>query len=88
MDADLDTMALLVSELTTNSVVHARTPFTVTISAGVRVVRVEVSDGTSSPPERTAYGMGLRVTDEVASAWGWHPTPTGKAVWFEVPATP
>jgi hypothetical protein len=82
---DVDAVALLVSELTTNAVVHAGTSFTVTISASDRSLRVEVSDGSGDPPVRTAHGMGLRVTDDVVSSWGWHPRAAGKTVWFEVP---
>ncbi len=85
---DVDAIALVVSELTTNAVVHARTQLNVTISAGARSVRVEVEDGSMRPPERTAHGMGLRVADDVASAWGWHPIASGKIVWVEVPVGP
>jgi anti-sigma regulatory factor (Ser/Thr protein kinase) len=82
---DVDSIALVVSELTTNAVVHAKSSFDVTISAGDHAVRVEVNDASSEAPVRTAHGMGLRVTDDVASSWGWHPTGTGKTVWFEMP---
>jgi anti-sigma regulatory factor (Ser/Thr protein kinase) len=85
---DVDAVVLLVSELTTNAVVHAKTPFTVTVRTGDAVVRVDVEDGSAGAPERTAYGMGLRVTDDVASSWGWHPTGGGKSVWFEVVGEP
>jgi len=85
-DFDVDAVGLLVSELTTNAVVHARTSFAVTVSVSVRALRVEVTDDSDVPPERTAYGIGLRVTDEVAGAWGWLPTTTGKTIWFELPA--
>jgi len=82
---DVDAITLVVSELTTNAVVHARTSFVVSISAGDRSVRVEVEDGSTHPPERTPRGVGLRVTDDVASAWGWYPTAVGKTVWVELP---
>jgi anti-sigma regulatory factor (Ser/Thr protein kinase) len=82
---DVDSIALVVSELTSNAVVHAKSPFDVTISAGDRAVRVEIDDASSEAPVRTAHGMGLRVTDDVASSWGWHPTAMGKTVWFEMP---
>ena len=84
-EVDVDAVALLVSELTTNAVVHARTPFTVTVSVSIRALRIEVGDASDVPPERTAYGMGLRVTDAVSSAWGWLPRTTGKTIWFELP---
>jgi len=82
---DVDSIALVVSELATNAVVHAKSPFDVTISAGDVAVRVEVRDESSDAPERTTHGMGLRLTDDIASCWGWHPTASGKSVWFEMP---
>jgi anti-sigma regulatory factor (Ser/Thr protein kinase) len=87
-DVDVDAVALVVSELTTNAVVHAKTPFTVVVMMSDEVVRIEVEDGSGDPPERTSRGMGLRVTDDVAWSWGWHPTPSGKTVWFEVIGEP
>jgi anti-sigma regulatory factor (Ser/Thr protein kinase) len=87
-DVDVDAVALLVSELATNAVVHAKTPFTVVVRTTDASVRIEVEDGSDDPPERTSRGMGLRVTDDVASSWGWHPVPDGKAVWFEVVGEP
>jgi hypothetical protein len=29
---------------------------------------------------------GLALVDGLSSAWGWEPIPTGKLVWFELPA--
>ena len=94
--ADAEDVALLVSELATNAVMHARTPFEVTVvPIGVGGVRVEVADGSSSPPRlgddggpwtsgRGGGGRGLVMLDAIASRWGVAPSDSGKRVWFEL----
>ena len=85
-----DEVTLLVSELASNAVRHAGTPFTVGLGCDGSVVRVEVSDGSSAlpepsvPPLEAVTGRGLMIVDALATRWGVEPTPTGKTVWFEV----
>lgn len=87
---DVDTAVLLVSELVTNAVLHARSPFSVLVEEASDVVRVEVRDGSPVPPRMhrfsatSATGRGLRLLDRLARAWGVEATPNGKCVWFEV----
>ncbi len=83
---------LLVSELATNAVLHARSEFSVTVWAMRRHVRVEVTDGNSRVPVVSAVpldahsGRGLLLLQSLASAWGVDRTnDTGKTIWFEVP---
>ncbi|MFF3907592.1 ATP-binding protein [Streptomyces sp. NPDC001848] len=88
-----DVAALLVSELVTNSMRHARGPI------GVRLVRavgpvptllVEVSDPLPDfPRERRARsdeedGRGLQLVAHSSRRWGTRPADTGKTVWFEL----
>lgn len=80
---------LLVSELATNVIRHAATPFTVDVSAG-DPVRVVVSDGvavdlraTPTPDDATS-GRGLLILDALAHRWGVERTESGKEVWFEL----
>lgn len=82
---------LMVSELATNAVLHARSPFTVTlIRRGCRL-RVEVFDDNSRlptfslvPPDASS-GRGLTLVQALAGAWGVEThVESGKAVWFEV----
>ena len=81
---------LLVSELVTNAVVHARTRVRVTASADAHWVRVEVEDrGPGHPTVRPrspgiGTGGGLRLVDKLATDWGTTPYPTHKVVWFEI----
>lgn len=85
-----DEVTLLVSELASNAVRHADTPFSVTISCDGSLVRVEVSDGSPElpvpqvPPAEAITGRGLLIVDALAGRWGVESTPTGKTVWFEL----
>jgi signal transduction histidine kinase len=74
--ADPEAVALLTSELVSNAVRHARTPFTVTVEAAPDVVRVAVADDDQTRPrpawpDPTAeHGRGLRLVGRLAHAWG------------------
>ena len=90
--ADVDTAILLVSELVTNAVLHARSPLRVVVAEQDEVVRIEVRDGSPVPPRMHSYGhlaatgRGLRLLDRLAVAWGVDTATDGKTVWFEVGA--
>ena len=87
-----DTMALLVSELVSNVVLHARTPCSLRIVTDLDRIRVEVTDGSDRLPgriERTdplaQSGRGLQLVHGLSSAYGCDPQPAGgKRVWFEL----
>lgn len=80
------------SELATNAVIHARTPYTIVVTRDRDVVRVAVHDLSAVNPRRRAYGVdattgrGLRLVATLASSWGIDSETGGKVVWFEVPA--
>jgi len=87
-----DTMALLVSELVSNVVLHARTPCCLSILQTGGRIRVEVQDGSDRLPgmrERTdplaQSGRGMQLVDALSCAHGVEPQPGGgKRVWFEL----
>ena len=87
---DVDTVLLLVSELVTNAVRHAATPFDVNIRVDGSQVTVEVVDHDGSHPPRLrdplpedTSGRGLRIVDELSSSWGTEPiADDAKRVWF------
>lgn len=84
------TAALLISELTANSTLHARTPFTVRVSLDGDAVRLEVTDGSPRTPMLRDYGSaattgrGMRLVDDLSAAWGVDPQPGGKTVWVSI----
>ncbi len=84
--------ALLLSELATNAILHARSSFTVIVRYDGSSLRVEVGDGSRSEPAMRQPaagdmpgGRGLLLIDTMASRWGVLPTARGKRVWFELP---
>lgn len=87
----LDTVNLLVSELVTNSVVHAGSEADVAVMLKPDAVRIEVSDHGRALPsaheadESATSGRGLAMVGVLSSSWGVTPTSEGKTIWFEVP---
>ena len=93
-DSVLDIGALLVSELVTNAVLHARTEIRLRMQLSDSTVRVEVIDSNPAPPrprpadEDAVTGRGLLLIDQWSTRWGVDPAPPGKVVWFELPREP
>jgi anti-sigma regulatory factor (Ser/Thr protein kinase) len=87
----LDDAAMVVSELATNSVLHASSPFTVAVSSESGVVRISVHDANPTLPMprrmkvRSRSGRGLGLVAAVADGWGVERTSQGKVVWAEIP---
>jgi DNA-binding NarL/FixJ family response regulator len=87
---EVELVELLVSELVTNSIVHARSDVEVSVTVASDLVRVAVFDSSLEPPIRRAVrpdgasGRGLLMLDALCSAWGSDVTPGGKSVWFEI----
>ncbi|MFI9269783.1 ATP-binding protein [Kitasatospora sp. NPDC052896] len=88
----LETGLLVVSELVSNAVQHARVPrdrlIQVRFELTSGVLRIEVHDASDHPPKvRTPMGedesgRGLCLVREVASGWGFGPRlGVGKVVW-------
>lgn len=89
----LEAIELMVSELATNCIRHERASFHITILGSTREIRVEVTDsGTGTPMMRSPgpdepSGRGLRIVDMLSERWGVVPEqPSGKTVWFTMPA--
>jgi anti-sigma regulatory factor (Ser/Thr protein kinase) len=85
-------LLLVVSELVTNAVVHARSAPEVVATHRARRVRVEVYDNDVNPPVVRdpstldgGGGFGLAMVAALSVRWGWEPTATGKRVWAEAP---
>ena len=86
-----DVAELLVSELVTNAILHARSQVQVRVAANDGRVRVEVVDSSPVPARRQHYstesatGRGLALVDALATDWGSDLLDaSGKSVWFEL----
>ncbi|XVV12096.1 ATP-binding protein [Actinoplanes sp. CA-131856] len=83
----------VMSELVTNVVEHARTEMTVVVSLRGPGLHMSVADLCPDPPQLLRpsrvragrpldeRGLGLRLVEGTAAAWGTLPTRTGKVVW-------
>ncbi len=91
-----ETAALLVSELVTNVVLHARTPCELSMERDDAVLRFAVRDFSDRLPRATAAseplamsGRGLLLVRQLSDAHGIDPDPEGgKSVWFELRVPP
>jgi serine/threonine-protein kinase RsbW len=92
--ATVDEVELMVSELATNCVQHAKSSFEVAIEVAPRLIRVEARDGGAgaptprSPTASEPTGRGLRIVEAMSDSWGIIPCREGKTVWFTVPRAP
>ncbi|MEV8452790.1 ATP-binding protein [Streptomyces sp. NPDC052095] len=91
-----DDVALVVSELTANAVLHGNVSgrdFELRLLALPDSVRVEVSDSRGervpelgAPEPEAGSGYGLHLVEALSRAWGVRPRIVGKTVWAEVVA--
>jgi anti-sigma regulatory factor (Ser/Thr protein kinase) len=84
----VEDIRLVTSELATNAMVHARTPFVVTLSEVNGVVLLAIRDGSTSVPVRTTPrvtdmgGRGLMLVELLSREWGASTDGSGsKSVW-------
>jgi anti-sigma regulatory factor (Ser/Thr protein kinase) len=80
---------LAVSEMATNAIVHARSPFLVEVDSNGHV-RVAVADRSAdlpvprAPDSLDTSGRGLLLLEALCSRWGAERRPPGKLVWCEI----
>lgn len=90
-----DDVILLASEIATNALRHTASgldgTFVVLVDAADGSVRVEVHDlGSDTAPSvcrsgsPEESGAGLALVETVADRWGFHGSPFGRVVWFEM----
>lgn len=84
----VDSAAVAATELATNSVVHARSKFSVEICAEEDTLRIAVSDDVPAPATvwRVQAGRGLSIIDALCNRWGATAGSEGKTVWAELSA--
>jgi len=86
---DSDVVLLLASELVTNAVRHAATPFEIEVDVDDGQVRVAVTDldvehgpEMQRPAPDDTNGRGLLLVDQLAAVWGSNRVGGHKSVWF------
>ncbi|MFM6850080.1 MAG: MEDS domain-containing protein [Terrabacter sp.] len=83
--------ALIISELATNALHHAGSPFRAVVDRRRGGLRVGVEDATEAPLQRREItmddvgGRGVHIVEALAERWGSSPLPGGKVVWAELP---
>ena len=84
----IDVVCLAVSELATNAVVHAQTPFTLTVLSADGSLVVELRDASPAPPLAGVHdvlaegGRGLLLVQALSREWGTRADADGaKVVW-------
>ena len=100
---DQGVTTLLVSELVTNAVKHARTTSTLTVAVATGMIEIGVTDhgpgrhlipgqrGIELPGATTVLqetGRGLLIVDALSEDWGVSGNGTGKQVWLRRPVPP
>jgi len=84
----VDTAVLLVSELVTNAIRHAKGPCALVVTFGGDSVELSVEDSDPRPPAPRAAGgldesgRGFVLVGALADDWGVRALPGGKATWF------
>ena len=85
----VDPVRLVASELATNAVLHAQTPFVLTLTGEEESVTVSVEDADPTRIPRLVragaageHGHGLRIVELLSQSWGVSTDPEGaKLVW-------
>jgi len=86
----VEVAALLVTELVSNAVLHARTAIVLAVDCIPGRVSIRVADRSAALPRHRMYGnnastgRGIALVDELASAWGVERSAHGKEVWCEI----
>jgi PAS domain S-box-containing protein len=90
----VDTACLLVSEIVSNAVRHARKTIGLRLHHTDREIITEITDDNPLMPARAVpgpcdeYGRGLTLVETLASSWGSLPSEGGKIVWFGLATSP
>jgi anti-sigma regulatory factor (Ser/Thr protein kinase) len=93
-DAAFGVAGVVAAELATNAIMHARSPFCVSMSRPCDAIRIAVRDTSTDPPEqrerdhRRTGGRGIAIVAELSRAWGTEQDSRGKVVWAEVACDP
>ena len=93
LDGMVETASLVVSEVVTNAVIHARSNAELVLERTPTALRISVIDHGDglTRRERTGGGdggRGLLIVEALSSRWGTEPTDGGNCVWAELAIEP
>lgn len=80
----------VLTELTTNAALHARSEYTVHLRLDPECLLIEVTDSSPARPQQRRYGSdattgrGIALVEALSQEWGVEASPTGKTVWCRV----
>jgi anti-sigma regulatory factor (Ser/Thr protein kinase) len=95
-DRLLEKAELIVAELASNAVLHARSPFRVSVSRQGSEIKISVQDASKRPPENLAHlaagpghqgGRGIWIVAELSRNWDTQPERDGKTIWATMTRT-
>ena len=81
---------IIACELATNAMMHARSPFRLSITRKPAAIEIAVLDASTLRPETRPIdpnrpgGRGLVLVDRIAQRWGYRDEVDGKTVWAEL----
>lgn len=87
-------VAIVLSELANNAVLHAGSAFSISVRARDSTLRIAVQDAGRLDTMAPEYGLivqpghGLSLIDALATRWGVEEIPAGKVVWAELSVAP
>jgi anti-sigma regulatory factor (Ser/Thr protein kinase) len=90
LDDMIESASLVVSEVVTNAVIHARSDSELVLERTPHALRISVTDrgsGLLRRPEAGGSdgGRGLQIVQQLSTSWGTEPTGSGNRVWAELP---
>ena len=90
LDDLIEPASLVVSEVVTNAVIHARSDAELVLERTPTALRISVTDrgsGLTREPGSTGSdgGRGLLIVQQLSTSWGAEPTGDGNRVWAELP---
>jgi anti-sigma regulatory factor (Ser/Thr protein kinase) len=91
LEAMIEVATLVVSEVVTNAVIHARSDAELSLERTPTALRISVTDhGTGARTSRELSpgadgGRGLMIVEKLSTSWGAEPTDAGNRVWAELP---
>ena len=88
----IERITIVATELATNALLHAQSPTVVRLNRSAAAFILDVADDQPTSPPHIAEdrlpgagGLGLRVTQELASDAGWYVHEQTKRVWAQFP---